>query len=114
MANRDMKFSDFDLCSPLSSISFNILLAVESPNTFVVLTLNVSAMFTHPLSTSSPTFTVLGTDSPVNAAVLSVDSPSATVPSMGTFSPFLIIISVPMLTFSGLIRCISPDFSTLA
>ena len=114
MAKRDMKFSDFDLCSPLSSISLRIRLAVESPNTLVVLTLKVFLMFTHPLSISSPASTSLGADSPVNAAVLRVDSPSVTTPSMGTFSPFLMTISVPTLTSSGFILIISPDFSTLA
>ena len=40
-----------------------------------------------PLMISSPAFTSRGSDSPVSAAVLSVEAPDSTVPSIGTFSP---------------------------
>ena len=82
-----MKFSDLDLREEAFSTKSRILEAVDSPNSFVVLIFSTPVMLMQPLIISSPAFTSRGKDSPVSAAVFSVETPSVTTPSMGTFSP---------------------------
>ena len=78
-----------------------IFATVESSNSFVVRTFNVPLPLTQPLIISSPATALLGTDSPVNAAVSIMDSPSTTIPSSGIRSPGFITITVPISTSSG-------------
>ena len=56
---------------------------------------------TTPDKTSSPTSTLLGTDSPVKLAVSNILFPLITLPSNGTFSPTLTTIVSPTCTSSG-------------
>ncbi len=49
----------------------------------------------------SPYDTSLGTDSPVNAEVSTIEFPSVISPSIGTFSPGLTNIKSPIFTYSG-------------
>ena len=57
--------------------------------------------FINPPKTPVPISTSLGTDSPVRLEVSTMDLPSITLPSRGTFSPgFTIIISL-IFTSSG-------------
>ena len=74
---------------------------VDSPNSFVVRIRSRPVRFTQPLTISSPSFTSLGTLSPVRALVFRVELPSVTMPSMGTFSPGCTRITVPTSTSSG-------------
>ena len=62
-----------------------------------------------PEITSSPTLTVLGTDSPVKAAVFTKLSPLFTIPSTGIFSPGLMTRILPISTSSGSIISIVPS-----
>ena len=84
------------------STKFSILLTVDSPNSLFTWILNTPVWFINPLKTLSPVFAFLGTDSPVNAVVSSIDSPSITLPSRGIFSPGFTIIISPTFTSSGL------------
>ena len=68
----------------------------------------------HPLNISSPVFTSLGIDSPVNADVSIIEFPSIIVPSNGTFSPGFTIIISPIFTSSGSTFTISPFFFIFA
>lgn len=70
-----------------SSTSSSTLDTVDSPNSFVVRIFNTPVRLIQPLMISSPAFASLGTLSPVNALVFSVEVPSTTTPSIGTFSP---------------------------
>ena len=74
--------------------------------------LRIPSPFTQPLITSSPDATLLGTDSPVRAAVSTKDSPSRTVPSTGIFSPALTRIVSPTLTSSGSTSLTEPSSET--
>ena len=54
-----------------------------------------------PLTTSSPSDILLGTDSPVRALVSTLDVPRSTIPSIGIFSPGLTSIRLPIDTSEG-------------
>lgn len=62
-----------------------ILETVESPNSFVTSTVNSPFLLIVPDRISFPGSTSHGTDSPVMADVSSIDIPSITLPSRGTF-----------------------------
>ena len=96
-----MKFSDFAFLLLAFSTKSSILLTVDSPNSFVTSNLIVPLKLIQPLSTISPFFASLGTDSPVKAFVSNVVFPSIITPSNGTFSPDFIIIVSPIFTSSG-------------
>ena len=78
-----------------------ILDAVDSSNSLVVRILRTPLKLMHPLITSSPTRTVLGTLSPVRALVLRELLPAVTMPSMGIFSPGETCMMLPTSTSSG-------------
>lgn len=109
-----IKFSLFDFFILEFSTRSSILETVESPNSFDVLILKTPVRLMQPLIISSPLLTERGTLSPVNALVFSVDSPLTTTPSIGTFSPGLTIISVPISTSSGSTFSSLPSTSTFA
>ena len=109
-----IKFSLLDFFILEFSTRSRILETVESPNSLVVLILSTPLRLMQPLMTSSPTLTDLGTLSPVSALVLRVESPRATTPSIGTFSPGLTTISVPISTSSGSTFSSLPSTSILA
>ena len=67
-----------------------------------------------PESTSSSTFTLLSTDSPVSADVSTIEEPSITIPSRGTLSPGLTTIMSPISTSSGSTTSISFPIFKLA
>ena len=71
-------------------------------------------IFIQPLSTLSPLTASLGRDSPVNAFVSKVVSPSIINPSNGIFSPGLTTIVSPILTSFGLTFSIFPSIYKLA
>ena len=96
------------------STKSRILDAVDSLNSFVTSIFNIPVLLIHPLNTVSFTFAFLGTDSPVNAEVSSIDSPSFTIPSKGIFSPGFTTISSPKLTSSGATFTNFPSCSILA
>ena len=71
-------------------------------------------MLMQPLTISSPAWTSRGRLSPVSAAVFKVETPSTTVPSMGTFSPGCTTMTLPTATSSGSTWVSFPSCSTLA
>ena len=107
-----MKFSTLAFLELAFSTSSRILATVESSKAFVVFTLSVPLPFTHPLTISSPALALLGTDSPVSAAVSSMEFPSIITPSRGTFSPGLITMILPISTSSGS-TCFNSPFSSI-
>ena len=109
-----MKSSERDLRELEFSTSSSIFDTVDSPKAFVVLIFRTPVMLMQPLMTSSPICASRGRLSPVSALVLSVDSPSTTTPSMGTFSPGCTTITVPTSTSSGSTFTREPSFSMLA
>ena len=109
-----IKFSDFDFFILEFSTKSSIFETVESPNSLVVLTLIIPERLIEPLIISSPAAASRGTLSPVKALVLRVVEPYVITPSMGTFSPGFIIISVPISTSSGSALTIFPSISTFA
>ena len=109
-----MKFSTFAFLLLAFSTSSRIFATVESSNSFVVFTFNVPLPFTQPLMISSPAFALLGTDSPVSAAVSIRDSPSTTIPSKGIRSPGFTTIMLPTSTSSGSTCFKTPSSSILA
>ncbi len=84
-----------------SSTSSRTFPTVESSYSLDTFTLRTAEMLTVPETTSSPTETSLGTDSPVRALVSSEDSPDTTIPSRGTFSPGWISMMSSTATSSG-------------
>ena len=92
----------------------NILLTVDSPNSFVTSIFIIPFKFMQPLNTSSPSLTSLGNDSPVNAFVSRVVFPSIIFPSNGIFSPGFITIVSPIFTSSGFTVSIFPSRYTFA
>ena len=70
--------------------------------------------FDQPLMTSLPVPTSRGSDSPVSAAVLTVEFPSRTTPSSGMRSPALITMVSPTATSSGSTCSSLPSRSILA
>ena len=96
-----MKDSLRDLFPAAFSTSSSILDAVDSLQSFVVLTRSAPLWLMQPDTIVSPADTPLGTLSPVRALVSSVDVPSITTPSSGTFSPGLTTMILPMATSSG-------------
>ena len=109
-----MKSSDLDLRELAFSTRSRILDTVDSPNSFVVRIFSTPVMLTQPLMTSSPAWTSRGRLSPVRALVFRLELPSATTPSMGTFSPGWTRITDPTSTSSGSTRSSRPSRSTLA
>ena len=109
-----MKFSDLDFFILEFSTKSRILETVDSPNSLVVRTVMAPVRLIHPLITSSPILPLRGTLSPVNAAVSSVVLPLTITPSIGTFSPGLTIISIPIATSSGSTCVSSPSTITFA
>ena len=87
---------------------------MDSPNSFVVRIFSRPVMLMQPLMMASPSCTSRGSDSPVRAAVFSVEEPSVTQPSIGTFSPGFTTITVPTATSSGSTCSSTPSCSTLA
>jgi len=71
-------------------------------------------VFTVPENTSSPGATSRGRLSPVSAAVFSVEVPSSTTPSIGTFSPGRTTIVLPTSTSSGSTSVRTPSTSMFA
>ncbi len=67
-----------------------------------------------PLNSSLPIVTSLGSDSPVSADVSSIEFPSTTIPSSGTFSPAFTTIISPISTSSGDTVITSPFLNTFA
>ena len=61
----------------------------------------ISSLFIEHDNTSLSLVTNLSFDSPVKALVSRLVSPLITIPSKGIFSPFLTIITSPILTSSG-------------
>ena len=113
-ANFAIKSSLRDFRELELSTSSNILDTVDSPNALVVLIFSTPVMLMHPLMTSSPSLASRGRLSPVSAAVFSVELPSVTTPSIGTFSPGCTTITVPIATSSGSTCTSCPSRSTLA
>ena len=96
-----IKFSVFAFLFVAFSTKSNILLTVDSPNSFSTLISSTPFKLMHPLNMLSFTFTSLGTDSPVNADVSNIEVPSMTIPSSGTFSPGFTTMTSPIFTSSG-------------
>ena len=92
----------------------NIFATVESPNSFSTSIVKSPFLLITPLKILSPLPTSLGTLSPVNAAVSTMELPSITLPSNGTFSPGFTTIISPMLTSSGSTFLMSPFIFKLA
>ena len=88
--------------------------AVDSPNSFSVLTLMTPERFTEPLMTALPAEMSRGMLSPVSAAVSSEELPSMTVPSIGTFSPGFTTMTEPGSTSSGSTLSVFPSCSRFA
>ena len=109
-----MKFSTFAFLLLAFSTSSKILATVESSNSFVVRIFSVPLPLTQPLIISSPSDALLGTDSPVSAAVSINDSPSIATPSRGILSPGFTTIIVPTSTSSGSTVTNFPSSSTFA
>ena len=114
MANFDMNASDFDLFEDEDSTSSSILDTVDSPNSLVVFIFKTPVKLMQPLITSSPALTSFGRLSPVNAEVLSVESPSSIIPSMGIFSPGNTVMISDTDTSSGDTFSSFPSISTFA
>ena len=110
----EIKSSERDFFELAFSTRSRILEAVDSPNSFVVLTVMTPFILMHPLMTALPTPALLGTLSPVSALVLRLVEPSVTTPSIGIFSPGITTISVPIVTSSGSFLLISPFSFTFA
>ena len=113
-ANFVIKFSAWAFLLLAFSTRSKIFATVDSPNTLVTRTRSRPLRFTHPLITSSPGCTSRGSDSPVSAAVSTVELPSKTTPSRGIFSPALTTITWPMATWSGSTCTSSPSCSIFA
>ena len=113
-AKRVMNASERDLRELAFSTRSRILDTVDSPNSLVVRIVSTPLMLMQPLTTSSPAQTSRGMLSPVSAAVSSVDVPSTTTPSIGTFSPGRTMMCVPISTSSGSTCSSLPFRSTLA
>ena len=109
-----MKASDLDFLLLAFSTISRILETVDSPNSFVVCIFRTPERLMQPLRISSPTMTSRGMLSPVSADVLSEDVPSTTIPSIGTLSPGLTTIVVPISTSSGSTSTSSPSCSMKA
>ena len=108
MANLVINASEFDFLLLAFSTKSSILLTVDSPNFLVTFTFKTLSLLMHPLNTSSPFSTLLGTLSPVRASVLSIELPSTTTPSKGIFSPGLMsIISSILTSFGSTLICLS-------
>ena len=113
-ANLEMKFSDLDLWELEFSTSSRILDTVDSPKALVVRIFSTPVMLMQPLTISSPSVTSRGRLSPVRAAVFSVEEPSSTTPSSGTFSPGWTTITAPTGTSPGSTWVSWPSCSILA
>ena len=113
-ANLVTKFSRTAFLALAFSTSSKIFATVESSYSLVTLTLSIPSPFTHPDMISSPSETLLGTDSPVRADVSIKDSPSITTPSSGTLSPGLTTTILPISTSSGSTSSVSSPLSTKA
>ena len=87
---------------------------VDSPNGLLTRTVSSPVMLTQPETTSSPSATERGNDSPVSAAVSSSEEPETTTPSKGTRSPGLTTISSPTETSLGSTCTNEPSRMTLA
>ena len=109
-----MKFSLLDLLSDASVTSSRIFDAVDWVNSLVTSTRRTPLRLTQPERISSPSWMLRGTLSPVSATVSSVEDPSTTFPSTGTFSPGLMTIISPISTSSGLTVMTAPSLSTEA
>ena len=109
MANRVINCSLTAFFSLEFSTSSRILETVDSSQGFVTVTRSNPVRFTQPLMMSSPTRMLRGRDSPVRAAVSSVEPPSNTVPSSGTRSPGFTTMTEPTATSSG--STVSKPFS---
>ena len=109
-----MNSSERDFLELAFSTSSRIFDTVDSPNSFVVRTFSRPLRLMQPLMISSPARHSRGALSPVSAAVFSVELPSTITPSMGTFSPGWITITVPISTSSGSTCVSTPSASTLA
>ena len=83
----------------LSSKS-KIFETVEFSNVLVAFISIIFSKFKHPDNTESFSFATKSSDSPVKAEVSNLVSPLTIIPSVGIFSPFLIIKISPTLMFS--------------
>ncbi len=108
-ANFVMKFSVGAFWLLAFCIRSRIFETVDSPKTFVTSTVRSPLLFMEPDSTSLPSSTSRGSDSPVRAEVSSEERPSTTLPSRGIFSPGFTTIKSPMATSSGVTRRIPPS-----
>ena len=97
-ANFEIKFSVFDFFAAAFSTRSRILLAVDSLNSFVTSSFKRPSLFILPLYTLAPSFTLLGTDSPVSAEVSSIALPETTIPSKGIISPAFTSMIFPTST----------------
>ena len=97
-----INFSVSAFLLPAFSTISNILDIVDSPKFFVTFTLITEFKFILPDKISLFTETSRGIDSPVKADVSTEPAPSIIIPSKGTLSPGLIIITSSILTASGL------------
>ena len=113
-ANFEIKSSDLDFLELAFSTRSRIFDTVDSPNSFVVFTFSTPVILMQPLMISSPGFISLGRLSPVSALVFKEEIPSATMPSIGTFSPGCTTMTVPISTSSGSVFSIFPFTSTFA
>ena len=86
----------------------------DSSKSFVTLMLRTPILLIIPAKTVSPSLTVRGTDSPVNADVSTCELPSIISPSKGIFSPGLTTIISPIFTVSGDTFLSSPSIWILA
>ena len=100
-ANFVINFSVCAFFSVAFSTKSNILLTVDSPNSFVTSTSIRPFVLIEPLNISFSTEILRGMDSPVNADVSIKASPFITLPSKGTFSPGFITIISPIFTSFG-------------
>ena len=109
-----MKFSARAFLLLEFSTRSRILATVDSSKALVTRTFRRPERLTQPEITSSPGSASRGRDSPVRAAVSSVDLPSSTTPSRGTRSPALMTMVSPTDTSSGSTCTSSPPRSILA
>src|SRR5574344_1042511 len=114
LANLVIKFSTLAFFSDEFSTSSRIFDTVLSPNVLVVFTVITPVRLSVPDITLSDTDPSTGEASPVRAAVLTVVSPSITMPSSGIFSPGLTITVSPTATLSGGTRICSPFLTATA
>ena len=96
------------------STNSKILETVDSLKFLLTLTFKTPLVLIHPAKISSFIDISLGTDSPVKAEVSIKLVPSITIPSNGTLSPGLTIISSSILTVSGFTFSSTPLLITFA